>query len=282
MSFSMPMFDIEALVQSGRRILFTGPSPRGWHRLQQVLECDAKYAWSYLAPKEEVQRPPLVKGSILHMGLAHHYQRLMETQQGRDPDVYFTPAEAIAVLCHLQGGLYKEFEAMTQECMAAYLQRHGHEKWDILAVETMVDGFIGGFRFTGRFDLVYRDTSGRVWVVDHKTTVRIDSKQRKFYSISGQMLGYRLLAQQVYGKELAGVRLNLIQHTGTFKFERCDVSPAPHMLRQFPLTVKAAEERIAMGRARSLDPRDWPMAASELVCWHRYGACDHLEKCKWG
>ena len=42
-----------------KRILVTGPSPRGWHRLQQVLECPAKYAWGYLDPdKEKKERDP--------------------------------------------------------------------------------------------------------------------------------------------------------------------------------------------------------------------------------
>lgn len=266
-----------------RRILVTGPSQRGWHRLQQVLECPAKYAWGYLNPvKDKVERDPLVKGSLIHLGLAHYYQRQMERQQGRDPDLYYTPEEAIRLYAEIAQGLSAKWADLACEVVAKYLEKHGHENWTILAVESLADGQIGGHRFTGRFDLVYRDRRGRIWVVDHKTTSRFDNKQRHFYSISGQMLGYRTLAHQRYGADLAGIRLNMIQHTGDIKFQRFDVSPAPHMLREFPKTVQFAEGMIAEHTARSKDPRDWPMVNSELVCWHRYGACPHLEKCKWG
>ncbi len=266
-----------------RRILVTGPSPRGWHRLQQVLECPAKYAWGYLDPnKQEKERDPLVKGSLIHLGLAHYYQRQMERQQGRDPDLYYTAEEAIRLYADIAQGLSAKWADLACKVVATYLQKHGHENWEILAVESLADGQIGGHRFTGRFDLVYRDRRGRIWVVDHKTTTRFNSQQRKFYSISGQMLGYRTLAHQRYGADLAGIRLNMIQHTGEIKFQRFDVSPAPHMLREFPKTVQFAEKMITEHTARSKDPRDWPMVNSELVCWHRYGACPHLEKCKWG
>jgi len=266
-----------------KRILVTGPSPRGWHRLQQVLECPAKYAWGYLDPdKEKKERDPLVKGSLIHLGLAHHYQRLMESQQGRDPDLYYTPKEAIRLYADIAGGLSAKWADLACEVIDTYLERYRQENWTILAVESLADGQIGGYRFTGRFDLVYRDRQGRVWVVDHKTTTRIDSSQRQFYSISGQMMGYRLLARQQYGADLAGIRINMIQHTGTMKFQRFDLSPAPHMLREFPRTVAFAEKLIQKWTEHSTDPRDWPMVTSELVCWHRYGRCDHLEKCKWG
>jgi hypothetical protein len=96
------------------------------------------------------------------------------------------------------------------------------------------------------------------------------------------MHGYRLLAQQRYGNDLAGMRINMIQHTGNIKFQRFDLSPAPHMLREFPKTVDFAEKLIQKWTEHSKDPRDWPMVTSELVCWHRYGRCPHLEKCKWG
>jgi len=266
-----------------KQILVTGPSPRGWHRLQQVLECPAKYAWGYLDPdKKRVERDPLVKGSLIHLGLAHHYQRMMEVQQGRDPDVYYTPKAAIQVYADIAKGLSEKWMSLACDVMDSYLERYKDEHWEILAVESLADGQVGGHRFTGRFDLVYRDRQGRIWVVDHKTTTRLDSSQRKFYSISGQMLGYRTLAHQKYGDDLAGIRLNMIQHTGTMKFQRFDLTAAPHMLREFPKTVRFAEGLIAEHSAKSKDPRDWPMVSTELVCWHRYGACPHLEKCKWG
>jgi hypothetical protein len=272
----------KALLAQERRLLITGPSPRGWHRLQQVLECPSKYAWGYLGKKEEVERPPLVKGSLIHLGLAHHYQQLKETQQGRDPQVFYGPMEAIRLYGRLAGGLSAQWAEMACGVLEAYLKEYRNETWEIVDAEVLADGQIGGFRFTGRFDLVYRDRQGRIWVVDHKTTTRFKSNQRRFYSISGQMLGYRLLAQQKYGKDFAGIRLNMIQHTGSIEFQRFSLTPAPNRLSQFPRTVAFAENLISKWTEHSKDPKDWPMVNSELVCFHRYGACDHLEKCTWG
>ena len=75
------------------RILFTGASPRGWHRLQTVLECPQKFAWEYRYGREgfddpkriallsaklkqdEEQKsnsPALIRGTLIHLGLAHY------------------------------------------------------------------------------------------------------------------------------------------------------------------------------------------------------------------
>ena len=97
-----------------QRILFTGPSPRGWHRLQTVLECPQKFAWEYRwgregydaaervaahmnVPKEEPDKPGLNRGTLLHLGLAHYYARLREQQNGRDPELYLKPEDAITL-----------------------------------------------------------------------------------------------------------------------------------------------------------------------------------------
>jgi hypothetical protein len=96
------------------------------------------------------------------------------------------------------------------------------------------------------------------------------------------MHAYRWLASGVYGERLAGMRINLVQHTKPYKFQRFDLDPAPHMFSNFPRIIKEAEETISRYKAEGRAPEEWPMAISELTCFHRYGACEYLEKCKWG
>ena len=268
-----------------RLLIFTGPSPRGWHRLQQFLECPQRYAWQYEAGLQGMDEnaPPLVKGSLIHLGLAQHYARMREEQKGRDPERYFPPAEGIDLLAATKGGAWAEHAQLCKDVVEAYQEKWRNERLKIVMVEEMLDGNVGGHRFTGRLDLAYEDRQGRIWAMDHKSTGFLSSKQRKFYSVSGQILGYTWLARAKFGERFGGFRLNMIQHgRGEFKFERYEVDPAPRMLARWPQTVVDAEEGIAAMEASGRAPDNWPMVASELTCFHRYGACKFLEQCKWG
>jgi hypothetical protein len=284
-----------------QRILYTGPSPRGWHRLQTVLECPQKFAWEYRwgkegydaaervaahmnAPKEEPDKPGLNRGTLLHLGLAHYYARLREKQNGRDPELYLSPTDAIKVFCEAQGGPYPQHRDDIIQCVQGYVEKYGDsDRFKVLHVEELFDAMIGGFRFTGRLDLVVEDTRGRVWAFDHKGSGRIESKHREYYSVSGQLLGYQWLARGAFGERFAGLRINLIQHgNNDFKYERPQLLQAPSLLSQFPQTVVDAENRILELEAQDRAYDRWPKAMNEMTCFGRYGACPHIEKCKWG
>ena len=112
-----------------KRILVTGPSPWGWHRLQQVLECPSKYAWGYLdKDSEEEEKDPLVKGSLIHLGIAHFYQRRLEKQEKRDPDVFYKPKEAIRLYAEIAGGLSAKWADLACEVTDDYVKKQYHEK----------------------------------------------------------------------------------------------------------------------------------------------------------
>lgn len=280
-------------MQSDRLLVFTGPSPRGWHRIQTFLECPQRYAWTYeggsghgsakaSANEEEGEAAPLVRGSLIHLGLAQHYSQMREYQNGRDPELYYAPEDAMRIMAEAKGGVWAaEVEDMIR-CVNAYRDYWHSEDFKVLHVEELFQGEFEGYPLTGRLDLVVEDRAGKVWVIDHKGTAFLNEKQRQFYSMSGQMQAYRWLAAGVYGERLAGVRLNLIQHTKTFKFQRVDTEPAPHLFRRFPESVRYAEEEIARLKALNLPANEWPMAMTELTCFHRYGKCKFAERCKWG
>jgi hypothetical protein len=281
-------------VEVEQRVLLTGPSPRGWHRLQQFLECPQKFAWHYrfgrdsegklLSGEDEPNNaPPLVKGSLIHLGLAHHYARMRETQQGRDPELYLTPADAMDLVSETNGPEWTKWKSLATDCTLAYIEHYAEEKMKILRVEEMMEGTFGGYRFTGRLDLVTEDSRGRVWAWDHKTTGRIQSKQQQFYSVSGQLIGYQWLARGAFGEKFAGMRVNLVQHGhGDFRFERPRMLQAPALYNRFPQTVVDAEQGIAALDSSGRDHDHWPAAMNEMTCYGRYGACRHLEQCKWG
>ena len=81
-------------------LLDTGPSPFGWHRYETFLRCPQLYAWTYHAKEPGEDGRALAMGSLVHVGLAHHYARMRETQQGRDATAYYDPVD---VLCTYMG-----------------------------------------------------------------------------------------------------------------------------------------------------------------------------------
>jgi len=265
------------------KLLDTGPSPRGWHRLQLMLECPQKWGFHYeLGYGGKHESPPLIRGSLIHLGLAHHYSRMKARQQGTDEDEWMRPLTAMREKAYREGYAWEAELDRTISCLKAYLDKWEGEKIEILEVERLAYTMIGDNAFTGRFDLVYRDRQGKVWVCDHKTTGRIQPSQKKFYGISGQLAGYAYLGRQIYGDAFAGMMLNMVQHTAPCKFLRIPLPPAPNLITRFPQIVTDAENRIKSLRESGRSPDNWPMAANELTCYSRYGACPYLEKCRWG
>ena len=264
------------------KLLSTGPSPRGWSRLQLMLECPQKWSYRYNVEQEKkTSSIPLIRGSMLHLMLAHHYLQMKADQEGVANE-WFDPYDALYQLCLQEGEVWDKEREMIIKCFDAYKHHWIDEKLKIIAVEEMAYTKIGPHVFTGRFDLVYEDRRGKIWICDHKTTGRIHSKQRKFYSISGQLVGYRYLGQQIYGDKFGGMILNQVQHTEPYKFMRIPLAPAPNLLHKFPQIVSDAEKLITELQESGRKFDDYPMAANELTCYSRYGACPHLKRCQWG
>lgn len=118
-------------------------------------------------------------------------------------------------------------------------------------------------------------------VVTHNSTARLTARHKQFYAVSGQLLGYSHMARVKYGDRFAGLIVNLIQH-GTPKFERITLPRSPSLEARFERIVVDIEESIERVEAEGRDPGDWPKAINELTCYHRYGACDFINKCRWG
>ena len=168
-----------------KKLLNTGASPRGWHRLQLALECPQKYAWHYEVGlgqqgDERNTSPPLIKGSLIHLALAHHYSQIKALQNNEDPTEFEDPIKAVEIIAHQNGEAWIKEIDTCRRTFLAYLDNYSSENMKILEVERLAYTQIGDYLFTGRFDLIYEDRRGKVWVCDHKTTGRIYPRQRKF------------------------------------------------------------------------------------------------------
>lgn len=155
-------------------LLDTGPSARGAHRLQTALTCPALYAFTRLLKHEAalIDRGPLIRGSIGHAGLAHHYARLGCEQHGLDPETYYPVHTAIDMVSDKFASMGNQFRKLIHDAYIAYQAFYAVERQEVVGVECPVDEMVptpdGPLRFTQRWDLLTRDDAGRYWIQDHK------------------------------------------------------------------------------------------------------------------
>lgn len=282
-------------------LINSGPSRRGWHRLELFLRCPQLWIYRYIIQAPylvNAERMPLVRGSLGHVGLAHHYARMRAAQRGENPDSYYDVEEAMELVAPTFGDMGPDILPVARGAVRFYCQKYATEQVKVLDVEREVEAQVrwngrGPYLFTQRIDLAYEGADGRVWIEDHKFVAQMRAKVPKRYTLSGQFQGLQWFGRAIYGERFGGVRVNIIQVPnkdpvfGTdARVERIRLEPAPAMLERFPQLVCDAEEGIARlteeiesGRR---SPYQAPAAAQEQVCQGPYGLCDAFEACRWG
>jgi hypothetical protein len=283
-------------------VIFTGPSARGWHRLQVASECLQKYAWTYEnGPREDIsKKPPLAIGTLIHLALAQHYARMKLEQEGKNPNEYLDPCESVRLIAAIQG-TERHIDNVV-ETYEAYRRTHWQDlnNRKIEGVEMLFDGRLEPSspveqlalcaqrdpdwnRLTGRVDLLFRDLGGRLIASDHKSTARLQRGHKEYFTVSGQMLGYEYICRQKH-PDLAGFEINLIQHAGSKdpRFQRMMLPNRDALKGQFADRAIDIEMSIQRIKAENRPVDQWPKAMSELVCYTRYGACDYIHKCLMG
>ncbi len=277
-----------------KHLIDPGPSRKGWHRLQKVLMCPRLYALSYIDETNRVPRgppaDPLMKGSLMHVALAHHYAEGME--EYKDKDLY-SPMEAVQQLAELQPNDQRAaWQRHVKEVCATYADyamHWGKENWKPIGIETelMVNVFDEKmnrtYLYTQRVDLAWQHPiTGKVWFVDHKTAGFWARKKLGKYSINGQFIGYQMIGQKKFGDNWGGVLLNVIQwgkDGGSPTFQRMPVDPAPHSVDRFKQAIIRGERTLL--EYEDVAPIDWPGAHNDGACWP-YNQCRFYSACQWG
>ena len=262
-------------------LINTGPSPRGFHRLEAFFTCPMKYRWNMkLAEAGHVRDPSfaLVRGSIGHAGLAHHYARKVAVLKGKDPDRFYSPLDAMIRVADLLGDSGHVALKEAHRAFEFYVAAFAAETWEVIGIERLLETEFEGFRYTARADLVVKIGS-KVYMVDHKFVGRIEDKTFQRYSLSGQFLGQHHLGLREFGSDFGGVLINAVG-CKTLAVERRAPEPAPFALGRYPAQVARVERQIAM--LAELPDENWNMAVSEYACFTPYGKCDHFDRCRWG
>jgi hypothetical protein len=273
-------------------LLNAGPSgPGSFSRIQDFIVCPQMMALKRFVPRapNAYAKDPLVKGSLIHIGLAHLYARAKAAQQKEDYEVFYTPQEALLIAAPSFGHLGEKWLDLAKKVVANYEDLYTEEalrNYKILYVEEVFQITINGRVYTQRPDLVVMDLDGRVWIWDHKSTYRVSPETIMRYTPSLQFLAYRWWGPMVFGERFGGVIVNGIQVNEPYVVRRGNVAPAPWMVSQFPRLVMEAEEQIARLKSEWESGKrglmEFPKAASESVCMTAYGPCDFMESCLWG
>lgn len=266
---------------SGKKFIDAGSSGEwGWHATELALRCPQLFSYTYrLKVLDKSESEPLLRGSLVHAGLAHHYRYVQCRQLGIDPEEWATPEEAIDDAAVKLGPAAQQYVDLSKRIVRDYALHYMREDVQVEFIEEVFYADIDGKKFTQRLDLVVREQD-KVYIWDHKCVGRIDQKTVTRYTLSGQFLGMAMFGREHFGEAFGGVKLNLISVDGHYR--RTLVDPAPHALRTFPSSVAHARRLVADLDAREVPYGEWPKALSEQVCVGPYGLCPAFEHCRWG
>lgn len=282
-------------VEGQRRLIFTGPSPHGWHRLSVFLRCPSLYAYVYRSPgmtESLASTDYLTRGTLVHVGLAHHYLRrgiverkglLHAGQTERNQEDFYTPLAAVALAAQRLASEGDRWAmpllGLAQAIVNGYLRTVAATSIDrgfkVYAVEEIATLTCGGFPYTARFDLVAEDSVG-LTAIDHKVLAR-PKNAAAMYSHSGQIHGHRMLGAHLWGPKFRGVQLNAISADPTNSgIHRVVPHAAPGQVTAMPQLVFDVHSQI-----NALDSsRPWHAWPRTMACLDRFeGRCPSWDRC---
>lgn len=232
-------------------LLDCGPSLRGWSHQESILVCPWRWARSYLDDHTyRVPSEPLVKGALVHVGLAHYWSWKMG-QQG-----LLAPVDAVYALAKQEderltpwlgyvSRVWQDHVDVAAKLVQRYCEVQPLAHLKPIAIEhhvalwvDLVDGvwtlvappadaafrekladegrWLEFYRLgapwlsTFRADLLAELPDGRVVVIDHKTGYRLDERKVRGFQTSGQMLQYQLWGALGLGSRFGGVHVSFL------------------------------------------------------------------------
>lgn len=297
---------------TAKMLLDAGSSgENGAHATETALRCLRLYSLGHrgkahaeeAASADDAGSAPesdqLVRGSVLHVGLAHWYlARGIRAEGGSEATIrenIYSPEAAMEIVAAKKGRIGAKWLEACKVGLAAYATRYAKETSRVLCVEELLRaevpyvyrGETYNLPWTQRLDLGLEESDG-IWFVDHKVVGRITPEITDRYVLSLQMIGYRYLGAKLYGKDFRGVKVNYVEvrkpdvTVGEIKFSREVVPPAPDSQKSFAATVFEARRRVAFWDEVDGTGVTWPKANSEMACVTKYGACPHFSRCQWG
>lgn len=265
--------------------------------LAAFMECPRKFYYSMILNRRKggLSKPALSYGTTWHAILETHYKTggniaavkdaaIASWQPHDNPDDHRTLERAL-------------------KAYVGYLGRWGDHNADSqgngktvgfpdtpvveLATELWWEGAL--HPYAGKIDRVF-ELQGLYYVEDHKTTSQLGANYFYQFDPSNQMMGYAVLAQELTGLPIAGVRINAHGVLKTQdKFERKIVTYSQPRLAEWKRNYNNWIHRLELSLGLltdieydSMDPEDRLLKAFPHqfnACAAKYGMCQYAEVC---
>ena len=287
--WDVPPLDVlmDEILDSDRR---GGPTPWGWHRWNDLLQCPRKYNLVYNQDRLPHARSNALEfGGLIHECLALYYEEanafLAENDDRRADKLYDSFCREPQWVALLNGVLdsgiesYMEVAEVVKRVMDAYLQQYPLLKdsfltHEVVAVEEYIEVPDGPFPFSTRADLVYR-TAGGLWIVDHKSSRAMTQELTGGWAINGQMIGLTYAILQHWPDEhIAGIVINILVRTKIPQFRRVTFPLRADLIDEWRASMDLWVNNV-LPHYESLG---WPPNYS--ACIHRYGRCPFYHYCE--
>lgn len=267
--------------------------------LAQYMECPRKFYYGMVLNRRKggLSKPALAYGTTWHTILETHYKTGGDAKAVRD-------AAITSWQPHDNPDDHRTLERALK-AYVGYLNRWGSHDDDSkgngatvgfpsnpvveLATEIWWPGAL--HPYAGKIDRVF-ELQGLYYVEDHKTTSALGSNYFYQFDPSNQMMGYAVLAQELTGLPIAGVRINAHGVLKTQdKFERKIVTYSQPRLAEWKLNYNKWIARLeaSLGLLNDAQHLDTPAEFEEALlasfphqfnaCAAKYGMCQYAEVC---
>lgn len=188
--------------------------------LRLFRRCRRKFFWSYMVRLEpRTKSVPLWVGTLFHEGLARWYRNRRAPMANIVRNILTPALQEARERADLYGqsdydklshGL-ETLGGMLQGYALYYGDERGGWVYDRRLVERELTVEFPAFDFTGKVDLLFVDKRGRLGLVDHKTTSRIDPTMYERLPLDTQMRAYVMLAEQCLDKPVYQVVYDVVR-----------------------------------------------------------------------
>lgn len=219
-----------------------------YSQIKSIEFCPINYHFQYVQKLEMVPTPAyFVKGKVFHEVLANNYARLRETPDLEDVDVQFDGS-----------GFNSEHYQHIENAISLHL----NNLWNGFEILGIEDSFALNISnnippVVGVIDLLLRDASGTIYIIDHKTGHYFNEQDAFQMAVYHQYIQreYKPTKVEYYYDHYRWVNNLSRIRKPAFKRERIDL-PHGHE-KQTTLRITQAAERIEDVRAHKTIDRRW-------------------------
>lgn len=171
-----------------------------------------------------------------------------------------------------------------------YAKVYANEPFKVIAKPEV--GFViplGEHLWGGRMDLPV-EWDGQLWIMEHKTTTRMDANYFKQFQLDKQITSYVVGAEEYLGRKCAGCLVNGLEVWKELKRPTPkSKTPEQHFVRDPIIRSDMLKERFKLNVARIIRDILWCEANNEFyeaekrdVCFSYNSECPYATLCKYG